>query len=74
MTFQFGNKKIDTVFYKFEVCHHKYADLSEANNGVSIVAGISVVATLGNFSQGRLSLLRSPKEPDGHADMGRSWI
>ena len=66
---QFGNKKIDTVFYKFEVCHHKYADLSEANNGVSIINDCKYgFATLGNLM--KLSLLRSPKRPDGHADMG----
>ena len=66
---QFGNKKIDTVFYKFEVCHHKYADLSEATNGVSIINDCKYgFATLGNLM--KLSLLRSPKRPDEHADMG----
>ncbi|XBW36498.1 hypothetical protein QEN19_002075 [Hanseniaspora menglaensis] len=66
---QFGNKKIDTVFYKFEVCHHKYADLSEASKGVSIINDCKYgFSTLGNLM--KLSLLRSPKRPDAHADMG----
>lgn len=66
---QFGNKKIETVFYKFEVCHHKYADLSEASKGVSIINDCKYgFATLGNLM--KLSLLRSPKRPDAHADMG----
>lgn len=54
---------------KFEVCCHKWADLSDASYGVSILNdckyGFAVVG-----STMRLSLLRSPKAPDGHADMG----
>lgn len=66
---QFGNKKIETAFYKFEVCNHKYADLSEASKGVSIINDCKYgFATLGNLM--KLSLLRSPKKPDAHADMG----
>ncbi|KAL5116289.1 Glycoside hydrolase, 38 vacuolar alpha mannosidase [Pleosporales sp. CAS-2024a] len=54
---------------KFEVCVHKWADLSEATYGVSILND----SKFGFATQGqvmRLSLLRSPKAPDAHADMG----
>jgi alpha-mannosidase len=55
---------------KFEVCVHKWADLSEAGYGVSILNDSKFgFATQGNVM--RLSLLRSPKAPDAHADMGR---
>ncbi|KAF3762408.1 family 38 glycoside hydrolase [Cryphonectria parasitica EP155] len=54
---------------KFEVCHHKFADLSERNYGVSILNDSKYgFATVGNLM--RLSLLRAPKAPDAHADMG----
>ncbi|EAT88230.1 alpha-mannosidase [Parastagonospora nodorum] len=54
---------------KFEVCVHKWADLSEATYGVSILNDSKFgFATQGNVM--RLSLLRSPKAPDAHADMG----
>ena len=55
---------------KFEVCCHKWADLSEANYGVSILNDSKYgFATCGKLM--RLSLLRSPKAPDEHADMGK---
>jgi alpha-mannosidase len=55
---------------KFEVCVHKFADLSEATYGVSILNDSKFgFATQGNVM--RLSLLRAPKAPDAHADMGR---
>lgn len=55
---------------KFEVCCHKFADLSESGYGVSILNDCKYgFATCGNVM--RLSLLRAPKAPDGHADMGR---
>lgn len=55
---------------KFEVCCHKWADLSEHGYGVSIVNDSKYgFATCGNVM--RLSLLRAPKAPDAHADMGR---
>ncbi|KAF5010623.1 hypothetical protein FDECE_3225 [Fusarium decemcellulare] len=58
---------------KFEVCCHKFADLSEHNYGVSIINDSKYgFATVGNVM--RLSLLRSPKAPDGNADMGRHRI
>ncbi|KAI1176742.1 glycosyl hydrolase family 38 domain-containing protein [Nemania sp. FL0916] len=58
---------------KFEVCCHKFADLSENGYGVSILNDCKYgFATVGNLM--RLSLLRSPKAPDGHADMGKHRI
>lgn len=58
---------------KFEVCCHKFADLSEHNYGVSIINDSKYgFATVGNTM--RLSLLRSPKAPDDTADMGRHHI
>ncbi|KAK8243843.1 alpha-mannosidase [Phyllosticta capitalensis] len=58
---------------KFEVCCHKWADLSEAGYGVSILNDSKYgFATCGNLM--RLSLLRAPKAPDAHADMGRHHI
>ncbi|KAL8738453.1 MAG: hypothetical protein Q9181_000767 [Wetmoreana brouardii] len=58
---------------KFEVCCHKWADLSEAGYGVSILNDSKYgFATAGNLM--RLSLLRAPKAPDAHADMGRHHI
>lgn len=56
---------------KFEVCCHKWADLSEHGYGVSILNDSKYgFATSGNTM--RLSLLRAPKAPDAHADMGNS--
>ncbi|KFA76595.1 hypothetical protein S40288_08132 [Stachybotrys chartarum IBT 40288] len=58
---------------KFEVCCHKFADLSEHNYGVSILNDSKYgFATAGKMM--RLSLLRSPKAPDANADMGRHTI
>lgn len=55
---------------KFEVCCHKFADLSELDYGVSILNDSKYgFATHGNLM--RLSLLRAPKAPDAHADMGK---
>ncbi|XP_059170192.1 alpha-mannosidase 2C1-like [Physella acuta] len=54
---------------RFEVCGHKWVDLSEHGFGVSVINnckyGHSVVDGVM-----RLSLLRSPKTPDPKADMG----
>lgn len=58
---------------KFEVCCHRWADLSEHGYGVSILNDSKYgFATCGNVM--RLSLLRSPKAPDAHADMGTHHI
>lgn len=55
---------------KFEVCCHKWADLSENGYGVSILNDSKYgFATCGNMM--RLSLLRASKAPDAHADMGK---
>lgn len=54
---------------KFEVCHHKFMDLSEPNYGVSVLNSSKYGASIhGNLM--RLSLLRSAKAPDNKADMG----
>ncbi|KAH8844796.1 hypothetical protein MCOR27_008815 [Pyricularia oryzae] len=58
---------------KFEVCCHRFADLSENGYGVSILNDSKYgFATVGNLM--RLSLLRAPKAPDAHADMGKHHI
>lgn len=58
---------------KFEVCCHKFADLSEHNYGVSIINDSKYgFSTAGKAM--RLSLLRSSKAPDGNADMGSHHI
>lgn len=55
---------------KFEVCCHKWADLSEHGYGVSLLNDSKYgFAVAGNVM--RLSLLRAPKAPDLQADMGR---
>ena len=57
---------------KFEVCCHKWADLSEYGYGVSILNDSKYgFATSGNLM--RLSLLRAPKAPDAHADIGQFY-
>lgn len=61
------NTSWDTA--KFEVCHHKFFDLSEHNYGVSVMNNSKYGAAVhGNLL--RLSLLRAPKAPDDKADMG----
>ncbi|SMN19234.1 similar to Saccharomyces cerevisiae YGL156W AMS1 Vacuolar alpha mannosidase, involved in free oligosaccharide (fOS) degradation [Maudiozyma saulgeensis] len=76
---QFGVTRRPTVYNtswdvaKFEVCHHKFADYSEFSKGVSIINDCKYgFSTHGNLM--RLSLLRSSKAPDAHADMGTHQI
>lgn len=76
---QFGITRRPTVYNtswdvaKFEVCHHKFADYSEFSKGVSILNDCKYgFSTHGNLM--RLSLLRSSKAPDAHADMGTHQI
>jgi len=76
---QFGYVKRPTHYNtswdmaKFEVCCHKFADLSENGYGVSILNDSKYgFATVGSLM--RLSLLRSSKAPDAHADMGTHHI
>ncbi|KAI7495464.1 putative alpha-mannosidase I [Hortaea werneckii] len=58
---------------KFEVVCHKWADLSEHGYGVSVLNDSKYgFATAGKMM--RLSLLRAPKAPDAHADMGKHHI
>ncbi|HEX7541884.1 MAG TPA: alpha-mannosidase, partial [Anaerolineales bacterium] len=72
---QFGHLQRPTHFNtswdmaRFEVCGHKWADLSETGFGVSLIND----SKYGHAAHGnvlRLSLLRSPKMPDPNADMG----
>ena len=54
---------------RFETCAHKWVDLSESDYGVSLLNDCKY----GHDIHGqvlRLSLLRSPTEPDAHADEG----
>ncbi|OWZ80875.1 alpha-mannosidase [Cryptococcus neoformans Bt85] len=54
---------------KFEVCAHKFADLSEYGYGVAILNDCKYgYATQGNVM--RLSLLRAPTQPDADCDIG----
>ncbi|KAF9353142.1 Glycoside hydrolase, 38 vacuolar alpha mannosidase [Mortierella sp. NVP85] len=56
-------------YAKFEVCGHKFGDLSEHGYGVSLLNDCKYgYSCHGNTM--RLSLLRSPKAPDLHCDMG----
>jgi alpha-mannosidase len=55
---------------RFEVCAHRWADLSEPDFGVALLNDCKYgYSTHGNLM--RLSLLRSPKAPDPQADMGQ---
>ncbi|KAJ2798699.1 Glycoside hydrolase, 38 vacuolar alpha mannosidase, partial [Coemansia helicoidea] len=55
---------------KFEVCGHKFADLSEYGYGVALLNDCKYgYSTLGRTMA--LSLLRAPKAPDANCDMGR---
>ncbi|KAI9710122.1 MAG: Alpha-mannosidase 2C1 [Bogoriella megaspora] len=55
---------------KFEVCCHRFADLSDANYGLSVLNDCKYGFAVAGSTM-RLSLLRAPKAPDAHADMGR---
>ncbi|KAI8620662.1 galactose mutarotase-like domain-containing protein [Chytriomyces sp. MP71] len=53
---------------RFEVCGHKFADLSEYGFGVALLNDCKYgYGTKGNVM--RLSLLRAPKDPDNTTDM-----
>jgi alpha-mannosidase len=55
---------------RFEVCAHKWADLSEGDYGVALLNNSKYGYDIhGNVM--RLTLLRSPKAPDPEADMHR---
>lgn len=54
---------------RFEVPAHKWSDLSESDFGLTLLSDCKYgFSTYGN--EMRLSLLRAPKEPDAHCDMG----
>ncbi|KAJ2017689.1 Glycoside hydrolase, 38 vacuolar alpha mannosidase [Coemansia sp. S680] len=54
---------------KFEVCAHKFADLSEYGYGVALLNDCKYgYSTLANTMT--LTLLRAPKAPDANCDMG----
>ncbi len=72
---QFGNVERPTHtntswdVARFEVCAHKWADVSEEGFGMSLMNDCKY----GHHTKGnvmRLSLLRAPKEPDAQADQG----
>lgn len=72
---QFGNVERPTHantswdVARFEVCGHKWADLSDQDFGMSLLNDCKYGhRTKGNDM--RLTLLRAPKEPDQQADMG----
>lgn len=54
---------------KFEVCGHKWADISESDYGISLLNNGKYGHSIKDGVM-RLSLLRSPKHPDITADMG----
>ena len=54
---------------KFEVCGHKWADISETDYGISLLNNCKYGHSVKDGVM-RLSLLRSPKNPDTAADMG----
>jgi alpha-mannosidase len=54
---------------KYEVCAHRWMDLSDATYGVSVLNDCKYGCDVrGNVM--RLTLLRAPKEPDPQADLG----
>ncbi|MCC6484020.1 MAG: alpha-mannosidase [Armatimonadetes bacterium] len=54
---------------RFEVCAHRWADISEQGFGMSLMNDCKYGHhTVGN--EMRLTLLRAPKDPDPQADMG----
>lgn len=54
---------------RFEVCGHKWADLSQKDYGVSLLSDCKYGYSVKDTVMG-LSLLTSSKEPDTEADMG----
>lgn len=58
---------------KFEVCGHKWADMSEDDWGVSIINNSKYGYSLGE-NEIKMTLLTSPKYPNPEADMGKHTI
>lgn len=76
---QFGHLQRPTHFNtswdmaRFEVCGHKWADLSEHGFGLALLNDCKYgYATHNNVM--RLSLLRAPKAPDDECDMGKHTL
>ena len=57
---------------KFEVVGHRFSVLHEACDGLAVLND-SKYGFAAEGSLMRLSVLRAPKAPDGHADMGRQY-
>lgn len=57
-------------FAKFEVCGHRFADLSEYGYGVALLNDCKYGYSVHNNLM-RMSLLRAPKAPDANCDIGR---
>lgn len=55
---------------QFEVCGHRWADLSEGNSGISLLNDCKYGYDIKDRTI-RLSLLRAPKWPDVYADQGQ---
>ena len=55
---------------RFEVCGHKFVDLSEVGSGVALLNDCKYGMSVHDGLM-RLSLVRSPKAPDAHCDIGR---
>lgn len=73
---QYGNLKRNTHknttwdFAKFEVCGHRYVDISDKNYGVALLNDCKYGHKIfGNKIE--LSLLRAPNNPDPEADIGQ---
>lgn len=58
---------------RFEVCGHKWADLSETGYGVSLLNDCKYGHNIKDNAM-KLTLLRAPKHPDTHADIGEHDI
>ena len=58
---------------KFEVCGHKWTDMSEDNYGISIINNSKYGYSLGE-NELKMTLLTSPKYPNPEADMGKHTI
>jgi alpha-mannosidase len=73
---QFGNIERPTHwntswdYARFEVCAQKWADLSEGNYGVALLNDCKYGHDIHNHMM-RLTLIKSPIEPDETADRGR---
>jgi len=56
-------------YAKFEVCGHKFVDYSEYDYGVTLLNDCKYGFSTHDHTM-RMSLLRAPKAPDLHCDIG----